>query len=177
MNRSKNCVFLSHCMLAQAVRANGLAKNFPAAIKPVVQFCLDNDINMMQMPCPEMNCLAGGLDREPHGKTWYEKNGLRKTSSNIAKTQVAYMNDLVINGFNILAIIGIEFSPACAPEYLNKGPTITKDQGIYIEELKKELEKKKLNIKFLGVNTRWHKKLKRDLDALLFSNVASESSL
>jgi len=173
-------VFLSHCVLAQAVRANGLAKHFPAAITPVVQFCLDNDINMIQMPCPEVQCMAGGHGREPHGKIWYEKNGLRNTAYEIAKEQVAYMKDLVADGFDILAIIGIEFSPACAPSYLNKGPVVVKDQGIFIEELKKELYGEGMDVVFLGINARWHNKLKSDLDSILPGNVnqsVSESSV
>ena len=113
-DRSKNCVFVSHCLLAQGIRANGLAKYERAAVKPLVQFCLDHDINIMQMPCPERLCAAGGIGREPHGKAWYEKNGLRDTSARIAREQAAYMKTLIENGFNILAIIGMEFSPACA---------------------------------------------------------------
>jgi len=173
MIRSKNCVFLSHCIFAQAVRAEGLAKKFPAAISPVVQFCLDNSINMFQMPCPEMQCMAGGLGRKPHGKTWYEKNGLRETAATIASNQVAYMKELTLRDFNILAIIGIEFSPACAPKYLNRGAVIIKDKGIYIEELEKRMEENNLEIPFLGVNTRWHKKLKHDLEAILVNDKQS----
>ena len=141
MKRSKKCVFLSHCLLAQTVRANGLAKYFPGPVKPVVQFCLDHDINMIQMPCPEVLCEAGGLVRDPHGKAWYEQRGLRETCSKISKEQAAYAKTLVEAGNEILAIIGMEFSPACATTYLNKGRTIRKDRGIFIEELEKELAK------------------------------------
>ena len=47
--RSKYCVFVSHCMLAQCVMANGVVKQFPGPVKPVLQFCLDNDINIICM--------------------------------------------------------------------------------------------------------------------------------
>ncbi len=103
MNRSKKCVFVSHCLLAQVVRAKGLVKVSPAIIKQVVQFCMDNDINVFQMPCPESLCAAGGLRREVHGKAWYEKNGLRETSSKIAKEQVNYMVELKESGFAVVA--------------------------------------------------------------------------
>lgn len=165
--RSQNCIFVSHCLLAQGIRAQGLAKYTPAAVKPLLQFCMDNDVNIMQMPCPESRCAAGGIEREPHGKGWYETNGLRETASSIAKDQSEYIKTLIDNGYNILAIIGMEFSPACAINYLNRGPVIYKDEGIYIEELKAELDN--LNLpqqNFVGVNMRAHKKLRRDLDAL-----------
>lgn len=165
--RKKQCVFVSHCILAQAIRAEGLAKYFPAAVKPVVQFCLDNDINIMQMPCPESICAAGGLGRQPHGKKWYEDNGLRETAQKIASGQVDYMEALIKDGFDILAILGMEFSPACATQYLNRGPVILKDEGIYIEELKAQMKKRNLDIRFLGVNMRAHKKLQRDLNSLI----------
>ena len=132
MKRSTKCVFLSHCLLAQTVRAKGLAKHFAATVKPVIQFCLDHDVNMVQMPCPEVLCPAGGLGREPHGKTWYEERGLRLTCAVIAKTQAAYARELVDQGCQVLAIIGMEFSPACAVTYLNKGRALHRDQGIFI---------------------------------------------
>ena len=130
MNRSKKCVFVSHCLLAQAVVAQGLAKISAASVKPVIQFCLDNDINVFQMPCPEVLCPGGGLRRDLHGKAWYEKNGLRETSSEIAEEQVNYIVKLIRDGFEVLAIIGLEFSPACAPNYLNKGRQIVRGKGI-----------------------------------------------
>jgi len=167
MLRSRRCVFLSHCLLAQGVRAEGLAKHFAASVKPVVQFCLDHDINMMQMPCPETLCSAGGLVRAPHGKSWYEKNGLRDTSRPIAVSQAAYMKTLHDSGFHILAVIGMEFSPACAVNYLNRGARIHRDTGIYIEELRAELARLNIDVPFVGVNQRALKKLATDLAALV----------
>lgn len=167
MLRSHRCVFLSHCLLAQGIRAEGLAKYYPGAVKPVVQFCLDHDINMMQMPCPETLCAAGGLVREPHGKGWYEKNGLRETSRPIAVAQAAYMRSLQDNGFQVLAVMGMEFSPACAVNYLNRGPCVHKDKGIYVEELQLALASHGLEIPFIGVNQRALKKLEGDLQGLL----------
>lgn len=167
MRRSNRCVFLSHCLLAQLVRAKGLAKYFPGAVKPVIQFCLDNDINMMQMPCPESRCAAGGLERDPHGKVWYERNGLREVAARIATEQVDYMSELISAGYEILAIIGVEFSPACAVNYLNRGPIIQKDRGIFVEELQRGLKARGLEIPFIGVNQRALKKLDRQLKEML----------
>ena len=167
MRRSNRCVFLSHCLLAQLVRAKGLAKYFPGAVKPVIQFCLDNDINMMQMPCPESRCAAGGLGRDPHGKVWYERNGLREVAVRIATEQVDYMSELISAGYEILAIIGVEFSPACAVNYLNRGPIIQKDRGIFVEELQRGLKTRGVEIPFIGVNQRALKKLDRQLKEML----------
>lgn len=175
MLRSTRFVFMSHCLLAQSVRAAGLAKYFPAAVKPVVQFCLDNDINMIQMPCPETLCEAGGFGRQPHGKAWYEKRGLRKKCTEIANDQAAYARKIVDAGNEILGIIGVEFSPACAVTYLNRGPVIYKDQGIYVEELRVALKERGLVLPLIGVNMRGMKKLARDLASLLSQESADQS--
>jgi predicted secreted protein len=167
MLRSRRYVLLSHCLLAQGVRAEGLAKYFPAAVKPVIQFCLDHDINMVQMPCPETLCPAGGLVRKPHGKKWYERAGLRDTSRTIATSQVAYMKQLRASGSTLLAVIGMEFSPACAVTYLNRGNRIHRDRGIYVEELQTALAAEGMTVPFVGVNQRALKKLQTDLNALL----------
>jgi len=165
--RSTKCVFVSHCMLAQAVMAEGLVKHHPSAVKPVFQFCLDNDINIIQMQCPETLTAAGGLGRSPKGKKWYEANGLRETAQELAKSQADYMEALLSQGFDVLGVIGIEFSPACAVDFLNEGRRITRNQGIFIEELKSELEERSIDVPFIGVTPRWHRKMAAQLEGLL----------
>jgi len=165
--RSRRCVFVSHCLLAQGIMAQGVVRHFPGPVRPILEFCLEHDLNIMQMPCPESRCLAGGLNRTPHGKQWYENHGLRETARKIAEDQAGYMRALADEGFEILAIIGVEFSPACAVNYLNRGPAIYRDQGIYMEELRKCLTACDLDVRFIGINQRWHKKLRQDLDSLV----------
>jgi predicted secreted protein len=167
MKRSYKCIFISHCLIAQAVMAKGLVKTSPAIVEPLLQFCLTNDVNIFQMPCPEILCESGGLKRDMRGKAWYEKNGLREICKDLAKKQVDYMSYLGYNGFNILAVIGVEFSPSCAPTFLNKGRMIVRDKGIFIEEIERELSTQNLKLPIIGVNQKWHKKLKSQLDSLL----------
>ena len=167
--RSRRCVFVSHCVLAQCVMAEGVAKNYAASIRPVLEFCLANDVNIMQMPCPETLCASGGIGRAPHGKAWYEEHGLRGTSAGIAAGQAAYMRRLVDGGMDVLAVIGVDFSPACAVNYLNKGRSIVKGEGIYVEELRRALAALGLAPAFVGVAGKWPKKMVRDLAALLDS--------
>lgn len=165
--RSGRCVFVSHCILAQGVMADGLVKHYPGAVKPVIQFCLDHEIGIMQMPCPETLCASGGLGRTRRGKQWYEENGLRLTSKDIADGQVEYMKNLLEGGFEILAIIGVEFSPSCAVNFLNKGRALYRDQGIYVEELQRAMKEQDIDIPFIGISQRWHKKMERELQELV----------
>ena len=77
------------------------------------------------------------------------------------------MQRLDLEGFEVLGIVGVEFSPACAVNYLNRGNAMYRDQGIYVEELKKCLLERGLNIALVGVHQRWSKKLQRDLETLI----------
>ncbi len=163
VERSDKCVFVSHCTLAQTVKAQGGAK-VSSIVKEVMQFCMDNDINIMQMPCPELITPAGGFDRGPKGKKFYEAHGLRETSAKIAETQVNYMEALQRNGKEILGIIGVTFSPACSTESTN---SVYRQKGIYIEELEKELEKRGFNIPMISVHPPWKKKMSESLRSLL----------
>jgi hypothetical protein len=77
------------------------------------------------------------------------------------------MTSLLREGLQIIAIVGVEFSPACAPNYLNKGRAILKGKGIYIEELQRELRSRGFAVRFIGMNHRWPKQFKRQLEAAL----------
>ena len=162
VERSEHCVLLAHCILAQTVRADGCEK-VPAAVRRVVEFCLDNDLNMIQMPCPETRFC--GLPREPHGKKWYEQQGLRKICRIIAAEQAVYARQLVDAGKIILAIIGVEFSPACSTVKNNN--SVYRQHGIYMEELEVALEIRGLCIPAISINPDWRNRLERDLADIL----------
>lgn len=142
-------------------------KEFPGPIRPVIEFCLQHDINIMQMPCPETLTPSGGLGRVPRGKAWYESQGLRQTAREIAVGQANYMKQIMSRGFEVLAIIGVEFSPACAVNYLNKGRALVKAKGIFIEELELAMAERAISIPFIGVSQRWKKKMLADLGRTL----------
>ena len=55
--RSRKVVFLAHCLLNQ----NAISDVYPAAFRELVQFFLEHQVGIVQLPCPELCCL--GLDR------------------------------------------------------------------------------------------------------------------
>jgi hypothetical protein len=77
------------------------------------------------------------------------------------------MKQLIDAGCIVLAVVGMEFSPACAVNYMNRGARIHKDKGIYVEELQAAMIKQNITVPFVGVNQRALKKLQRDLQALI----------
>lgn len=164
VERSDNFVLMSHCILAQATRAEGCEKS-PSAIDYVVRFCLDNEINMVQMPCPETLFPLGGLPRDPHGKKWYEANGFRAFCKELVKSQVAYAKLLTDAGNNIVGIIGVHFSPACST--IKDSGSVYMQHGIYMEELELALADVELYPKFISTNPDWHNRLAMDLSSLI----------
>ncbi len=58
--RSKNLIFVAHCILNQNSISDGTAV-FPGSINELLQLFMDMKIGIVQMPCPEFLCL--GLDR------------------------------------------------------------------------------------------------------------------
>lgn len=159
---SPKCVFVSHCILAQTVRAEGCAKT-PAIIDQVVRFLMDHEFNIMQMPCPES--LAVGITRGKHGKKWYEKQGIREVCKNIAEGQVEYMKLLQDAGKEVVGIIGVEFSPACS--FTRDSKSVYRQEGIYGEELRLAMDKNGISAKMISVHSEWKDRLDKDLRSLL----------
>lgn len=58
--RSKKVVFIAHCLLNQNSISDGTAV-YPATFKEIIDYFINADIGVIQMPCPELSCL--GLDR------------------------------------------------------------------------------------------------------------------
>ena len=59
--KSKSVVFVAHCILNQNSISDGTAA-YHGIIKEIMDFLIISDVEIVQMPCPELLCL--GLDRE-----------------------------------------------------------------------------------------------------------------
>lgn len=71
-NRSKCFVFVPFCLLAQAYQARGIVKyEWKSSIKPFVELLIENDINIIQMPCAESSFQNHSI-REPMGLKKYD---------------------------------------------------------------------------------------------------------
>lgn len=116
-NRSKKFVFVPFCLLAQAYQAQGIVKyEWKATIKPIVQL-LDNDINIIQMPCAEAS-FNNSLIRHPKGILKYDTDDFNKHCQNLAKQTANQIREIYKNQYEVLAVIGIEHSPSCCINYI-----------------------------------------------------------
>ena len=169
MKRSKKVVFVSFCILAQGFRAKGIVRVFPSIVKPVVDILKKYEINIIQLPCPEIE--FEGVIRKPCGIEKYEKNKkFLEICERNAKKVADLIKQLTCEGYKILAIVGIENSPSCGVNYVfYKGKKI-KRMGIFMEMLKNQIKKIGLNIPFVGINVYKIEKCVGELERIISRN-------
>lgn len=151
MNRSNRFVFVPFCTCAQGVRATGIVKKYAATIRPVMDLLIKNDINIVQMPCPEL--FFDGFHRRPCGKPQYDTPGNRKVCRSVADDVVELVKMFKDNGRKIEAILGIDYSPSCAVNFIAGRPPQRRltGKGIYIEELQAALHEVQIKVPFIGI--------------------------
>jgi len=54
--------------------------------------------------------------------------------------------------YNVVGIVGVEFSPTCAVHRVNNGRKNVPGKGILIEELETKMQKKNFQVPIIGVN-------------------------
>lgn len=160
-NRSKAIVVVTHCILNQNSKVEGIAK-FPGAITPVVDFLMREGLGILQMPCPEVT--YAGIRRWQAVKEQYDIAGFREHCRNLAQSIANQIQDYYNSGYTIVAILGADGSPSCGVNKTPRNSTwggliperlpnqkLVSESGIYIEILKRELEERRLGIPFVGV--------------------------
>lgn len=157
-NRSTQFVLVPFCVLSQAFHAKGLVKyEWGGAIQPIIQTLMNFNVNIIQMPCMETLFLGGtkgGLNREPKGMKHYDTSEFRNACREKATGVVEQIEGILLNGYKVAAILGMEYSPSCAVKVQyppRKGQT---NRGIYMQELTGLLDNKELDIPVLGINRR-----------------------
>lgn len=125
--RSRRVIFLAHCLLNENTRYLGGARR-GGAIREIVEPCLEHDIGIVQLPCPEQHVWGGVLKRRllffygSKGKLryrllsvllplflWYTRRIYRK----LARRTADEIQDYQKAGFAVLGIIGVDASPTC----------------------------------------------------------------
>jgi predicted secreted protein len=159
--RSKKIIVVSHCIINQNSKVYGLA-SYPAVNISLVKFFIDNDLGILQMPCPETTYL--GIGRWQYVKQQYDTPAFRNHCKKIIDSVLDQIEDYQKHGYRIIAILGIDGSPSCGvnltPKHPNWGgmippklPSSTreKEKGVFMEILDEELKKRGLKIPLIGV--------------------------
>jgi predicted secreted protein len=156
--------------MAQAFQANGIVKyEWKASITPIMKLLIENNINIIQMPCPE-SVFGGyntGLSRTPKGYSYYNCKEFGDICEKLASQIFNMVKGILDNKYEIIAIMGIEMSPSCALnyQYTNKGMQNMK--GIFMEKLVNKISKLQKNITFIGINRKYINKSLNKLKGLI----------
>ncbi len=166
-NRSKYFVFVPFCLLSQAYQAQGLVKyEWISSIKPFVQLLLDNNINIIQMPCAESS-FNNNLIRKPMGLSKYNNKEFNDHCEKLA-TQVAdEIKNILSSNYKVIAILGIEQSPSCCVNYIYTNHGNENRKGLFIEKLYEKT--KHYNIPIIGINRKYINKSLNQLKNIIES--------
>lgn len=159
--RSKKVIFVAHCILNQNSISDGTAVH-PAAFKDIINLFLNNDIGIVQLPCPELCCL--GLDRGniygADSPVTVENTRIRREMENSDTQQklkilvdytMLQIDEYVKHGFKIKGIIGANRSPNCGVESTSDNDVEIDGMGVFMTALHKEITSRGLNIRMTGI--------------------------
>lgn len=147
--RGKKIIFVSSCLLNTNNKVKGLAR-YPGMCKEVFDTLYDYDLGIQQMHCPETLYL--GISRWWQTKNLYDNHGFRSFCRGLAVDVVTYMEEYIREGYQTVAVLSCDGSPTCGvtitswdkewggcPVDLDYGAALIEGEGVYIEELKKEI--------------------------------------
>lgn len=139
MHRGKKIIYTAHCMLNQNAvireweRAEGAFNN-------IIRILLDNNISIVQLPCPEFTYL--GENRPPKTKEEYDIPAYRSLCSQLARQVVNQMKEYIANDYQLLGLVGIQASPSC---------DTLGEKGIFMDELMELTKTEEINISFFDI--------------------------
>jgi predicted secreted protein len=134
MYRKKQIIYIAHCVLNQ----NSVIREWEraqGAFNDIVRVILDNNISIVQLPCPEFIFL--GESRPPKTKSEYNTYEYRELCSELAAKTLSQMKEYLQHDYKIIGILGIEESPSC--DSLG-------EKGVFMEELLKSLDSENIKL-------------------------------
>ncbi|MFT9077344.1 CD3072 family TudS-related putative desulfidase [Ethanoligenens sp.] len=152
--RSKKIIFVCNCLLNSNNKVMERAR-YPGIFSDVVKIIDSFGIGIMQLPCPEM--LYSGCQRYWGGKNVFESAGYRKFCRTLAAQVADYMENYHMAGYQVVCVLGCDGSPTCGVHFTNHYEngggrpkaiqrSLLEEPGIFIEELKRELEARNLPV-------------------------------
>lgn len=175
--RSGKVVLVAHCILNQNSRVLGLAR-FPGMIEKVVDLLKERGVGVIQMPCPEL--LHAGFKRWSRTKEQYDIPAFRKHCHELAVALADQIEEYLKNDVDVLAVVGMNGSPTCGVEETSIGfqggnlekvepprAKHVKGEGIFIEELQRELKARNISVPLLGIKDRKLEETVKKLEGLL----------
>ncbi len=156
--RSHKIILVAHCLLNQNSIVEGLARK-PAMVKELVDLLYEEDIGIIQLPCPEL--LHSGLRRWWQVREQYDNPGFKRLSKHLIEVIIDYLLEYKRNSFKIVGIIGVSGSPSCGIHYTSSSESWLGDpreaselkrvggKGVFMKLLLEEAEKHGIDIPLL----------------------------
>ena len=161
--RSKRVVLVAHCLLNQNSISDGTA-DLPSQFNEIIEFLMRNHIGLIQMPCPELQCL--GLDRgDEHGSErplLKENTRIRgllsepeqlHTLQRAAELLVRQIREYQTHGFQVLGVIGVDRSPSCGVATTSMNGAEEPGRGVFMEVLAESLAVNGMTTPMVGTKT------------------------
>ena len=145
--RSKKVIFVAHCIINMNSRCNG-AGIAPSAMEQIPEFLLKHHIGIVQMPCPEFECL--GLGKKKNNKKQQTTPANRKYLKSYAQDVVYQVKQYRKQNFKVLGVLGINCSPCCGVDCHHEDG-IKPGKGAFMEELTDALDEAGLEMPVIGV--------------------------
>lgn len=121
----KKIVFVSHCILniaSKVVMYNQEEMDAEESLrKRFVHLAIDNDIQLIQLPCPEYTLY--GAKRWGHVSNQFDNVFFRKHCRNVLEPILDQLKEYLANEerFEVLGFVGIDGSPSCGVDYTCTG--------------------------------------------------------
>lgn len=162
----KKIVFVSHCLLniaSKVVMYNQEEMDAEEALrKKFMHLAIDNDIQLIQLPCPEYTLY--GAKRWGHVSDQFDNIFFRKHCRKVLEPIIDQLKEYLANEdfFEVLGVVGIDGSPSCGVDYTCRGnwygsfesrtnleetlasATLEKGPGVLMAVLKEMLEEEGL---------------------------------
>ena len=157
--RSRRVVFLAHCITNMNARMHQCTQVFAASATPLVKYCLDHDLGMAVMPCPEFLVTGLGRDRDMPEKDYLkqvlEEPVSRERIRKLAEQVVFQMKEYRYQGFDIVGLIGNDGSPSCGVDitaFADPNNRFGPGQGVFIQELRKLMKEAGIELPMKGID-------------------------
>jgi len=144
---------VAHCLLNQNAKVDEFART-AGAVPGVVDLLRSHGYRVHQLPCPEM--AFAGVGRWWQGKELYDKPNYRRHCRALAERAVDALepwlrrDDTVLIGLDGSPSSGVRYTGSAEPwggrpEFTDGDYTVVPGMGVWMEELKAEIERRGLS--------------------------------
>jgi predicted secreted protein len=149
----RKVAFVAHCLLNQNAKVDEFART-AGAVPGVIDALGRHGYRLQQLPCPEMS--FAGVGRWWQGKEMYDKPNYRRHCRSLAERSADVLEQFLERDYDVV-VVGLDGSPSSGvrftgsaepwggrPEFTDGDYTVVPGMGVWMEELKAEIERRGL---------------------------------